>query len=278
MTPPPSAAAAQPARRLAPPRPRTVPARPRRISGPARPGHRTAPPLQDRDGFVVGLVGAAETISSHPILDRLIRGRLWIGIVAFALIGIVALQLALLKLNSGIGVSLERQAGLQTAIAALRIENSELASGTRVESQAAQLGMSPSGVSSLHFLSASPEADVARAAQVLRTPLVPVSEPPGATEAAASAAGPSAAPTSGTEAPKGSEGSPGAEARPQEGSTQAAPGATPAAGPQEPSSTSRAGEAGAATAPAAGSTGAAAPTGEGGGAGATGGSTAGPGG
>ena len=66
---------------------------------------------------------------------------MWIGIVAFALIGIVTLQLGLLKLNSGIGRALEREGSLQRENATLSVENSELATGARVESQAAQLGM-----------------------------------------------------------------------------------------------------------------------------------------
>jgi ribonuclease HII len=43
--------------------------------------------------------------------------RVWIGVVAFALIGIVTMQLVLLKLNTSIGHSLERAARLQGATA-----------------------------------------------------------------------------------------------------------------------------------------------------------------
>ncbi len=152
MTPPASSAA--PAAPLAPPRRRRdAPPRPRprRISGPAqparqRPASRGAPrrAVAEGGGLVLTLVGRLEALSSHRLLDRLIRGRLWIGIVAFALIGIVTLQLALLKLNTGIGRALERQGSLQRANAALSIEDSELAAGgSRVESQAQRLGMQP---------------------------------------------------------------------------------------------------------------------------------------
>ena len=51
------------------------------------------------------------------------------------------MQLVVLELNAGIGRALERQAQLQRENAALSIENSELAAGERVESQAARLGM-----------------------------------------------------------------------------------------------------------------------------------------
>ena len=111
MTPPSSAAAAQPARRVlaaargdGPRRGRAgSPVPPARVTRGRAAGGRS-------DGLVVGLLGAAETLSSNRLLDRLIRGRMWIGIVAFALIGIVTLQLGLLKLNSGIGRALERAA------------------------------------------------------------------------------------------------------------------------------------------------------------------------
>jgi hypothetical protein len=217
MTPPSTAAAAQPARRVAPPRPRRAPVRPRRVSGPARPGSRPSaravPAEGARDGLVVGLLGAAETLSSNRLLDRLIGSRLWIGIVAFALIGIVTLQLGLLKLNSGIGRSLERTATLQTANSALSIENSELASGTRVESQAERLGLRLTPIENLHFLSSHASTDASRAADVLRKALVPASAPPGGSEVTTSES------SEASEASSSGESSPSAEAPSQAAST-----------------------------------------------------------
>lgn len=243
MTPPSTAPAAQPARRVAPPRPRRAPARPRRASAPtrpsARPSTRTAPAEGARDGLVVGLLGAAETLSSNRLLDRLIGGRLWIGIVAFALIGIVTLQLGLLKLNSGIGRALERTASLQTENAALSIENSELASGTRVESQAERLGLRLSPVENLHFLSSHGSTDASRAADVLRKPLVPASEPPAGSEATTSES------SEASEASSSGETTASGEAQSQETSTT-----SESTTPSMESSTSGTGtEAGAATAP-----------------------------
>ena len=139
MTPP--AAAAAPTVR---PRRAPAPRGPRRISGPARPAtapRRPATDATDQAGLVLGLLSALESLAQHRLLDRLIRGRVWIGLVAFALIGIVTLQLGLLKLNGGIGRALEHEALLQRENAALSIENSELAAGTRVEQSAAKLGM-----------------------------------------------------------------------------------------------------------------------------------------
>jgi cell division protein FtsL len=178
MTPPAASASAQP---LAPPRrrPATAP-RPRRVSGPVRaparaPGTaRPKPasrPQTGQDGLILGLLGLLESVSSHRMLDRLIRGRMWIGIVAFALIGIVTLQLGLLKLNSSIGHSLEKEGALQRENAALSIENSELAGGDRVESQAERLGMRLVAVGALQFLSSHATSDVPHAAQALKAPV-----------------------------------------------------------------------------------------------------------
>ncbi len=182
MTPP--AAAAAPAvrrarttapvraRSTAPARPLTTAPRPRRVSGPARPARpRTQPqrPAKGEAGLAVGALAALRSVEDHPLLDRLIGGRTWIGLVAFALIGIVTLQLGLLKLNAGIGRTLEQMASLQQGNAALSIENSELAAGDRVESSAARLGMTIVPVGALKSLTPHPGLDAARAASALTT-------------------------------------------------------------------------------------------------------------
>jgi hypothetical protein len=176
MTPPAAAAApaVHPRRTVAPGRSRTAPSRPRRVSGPARPGTSARPvrrPAQAGGGIALGLLGALDGLSQHRLIDRLVRGRTAIVLVAFALIGIVTLQLGLLRLNSGIGHTLEREALLQRQNAALSIENSELAAGDRVESRAAQLGMELVPVGALHFLGTGPRIDFGRAVGALRTPV-----------------------------------------------------------------------------------------------------------
>jgi hypothetical protein len=176
VTPPAAAASVRRARVAAPPRPRVAPPRPRRISGPVRaparqPARRSAPAAARLErGLVLGLLDALGSVASHGAVDRLIRGRIWIGVIAFALIGIVTLQLLVLQLNAGIGRTLVREAQLQRGNAALSIEDSELAGGERVEAKAALLGMQLVPVGSLRFLRSYPPADVARAAAALGTP------------------------------------------------------------------------------------------------------------
>jgi hypothetical protein len=173
MTPPAAATApaVQPHAPLAPGRPRTAPKRPRRVSGPARPNPATRPArgAQADGGLALGALRALDGISHHRLLDRLIRGRTSIALVTFALIGIVTLQLGLLKLNSSIGHTLERESLLQRENAALSIENSELAAGEHVAARASQLGMQRAPLSALRFLAARPGTDAARGAAALKT-------------------------------------------------------------------------------------------------------------
>jgi hypothetical protein len=129
---------------------------------------------------------------------RSLSGRTWIALVAFALIGIVTMQLGLLKLNAGIGRALEHQALLQRENAALSIENSELDAGNRIESQAGRIGMTlvPSGA--LRFLTAHARSDASRGAAALR------SRAPSSTSIAATSESTSAGPE-GTQASSSSQ-------------------------------------------------------------------------
>jgi hypothetical protein len=149
-----SAAVAAPG--IARPRTRTAPSRPR-------------PVAQPRPGIAETVLGRLSSLSEHRMLDRLIRGRMWIGLVAFALIGIVAMQLAILELNTGIGHSLERVARLQRENPEMSIENSAAAAGENVEPKAVARGMETAPVATIQFLTSSP-GDAANAARILRHP------------------------------------------------------------------------------------------------------------
>ncbi len=138
-----AAATAPPLRRPRPVR-ETVPA-------PAR--RRPAPPRR-RSVATPGSSRAANAILDHRLLDRLIRGRLWIGFVAFALIGIVATQLAQLPLNNNIGRTLTSEQTLTRENATLRLQVSELSSADRIEALASGLGMVATAPGAIRFLDA----------------------------------------------------------------------------------------------------------------------------
>lgn len=198
MTPP-AAATARPRGTAA--RSVKAPARPRRVSGPARPlavragavalpaprPARRSPgrsaPRRSSPGVALRAIHAIDGASRSALVERLIRGRLWIGVIAFALIGIVAMQLLVLKLNNQIGASLARAVALQRQNVALGIERSESSAGNLVEPQAAAAGMTFATPGSLRFLTAH-RADVHRAAQALARPVQPSETAVGSSETA----------------------------------------------------------------------------------------------
>jgi hypothetical protein len=180
MTPPAAAVAETlPRHRRAP---RRAPVRhPRRVSGPARPARPAAPARSAprvaagaaAPGLALRAIGAYERVCDSSLLDRLVRGRVWIGLLAFALIGIVAMQLMVLRLNTGIGATLERAAALQRANAQLGIEAATGSGEGRIEPLAAATGMTFAPSGSVHFVASSPAADVRAAAAALAAPIQP---------------------------------------------------------------------------------------------------------
>lgn len=263
MTPP-AASHAHAAPPLAPRRRTGPPPRPRRVSGPARRPAPATPQRRAQGGLALGLIGLAgrlDALASHRLLDRLIRGRVWIGIVAFALIGIVTLQLGLLRLNSGIGRSLEREAALQSQNASLSLENSELSAGTRVESQAGQLGMRLVAVGGLQFLGSHARADISHAVAALQA---------AATHETASTAAPASTASSEESSQEG--GGEGAEASATEAASEPSAESSSAAESSAPSTSSSETAAPSAGTEASSETSSeAVPAGEGGGAAAPGG-------
>lgn len=163
-TPPRARAAAGIAQPATQPRPtrrgRTAPALPRRISGPVRARARAGTRAHTH-------LGIERLLVPHRLLDRLIRGRAWIGIVAFALIGIVAMQLWIVKLGVGIGRAIEHEGLLRRENSTLSIANSGLASGERVERLAAAKGMVEAAPGDLHFDSVRGALDARLAAATL---------------------------------------------------------------------------------------------------------------
>ena len=170
MTPPAAAAARRAAGApRAPTRPRVAPPRPRRISGPVRPPAQRSPRRQSARGAGRARprarpAGALDGVSRSGALDRLIRGRIWIGVIAFALIGIVTLQLLVLQLNASIG----RALGARGAAAARErcAQHRKLGTRGRRTRRVAggALGMQLVPVGALRFLTVDPRADIARAA------------------------------------------------------------------------------------------------------------------
>lgn len=87
--------------------------------------------------------------------------------LAFLLIGIVAMQLFVLKLNTDVGQTLAREAALERQNTLTRIADSSASAGNLVEPTAAAAGMTVAPAESLHFVTVS-HSDIARAAIALQ--------------------------------------------------------------------------------------------------------------
>jgi cell division protein FtsB len=145
----------------------------RRVSGPiARPVPAVA--LPGRAGTQSrGSTGAFERLRAlpeHRVVDRLLRGRLWIWLIGLMLGGIVAMQVSLLKLNAGISASVEQAGALERRNAALETEIARLASGERIQQTAADEGMVAPPAGDVAFLTARPGTDPRLAARRMQSP------------------------------------------------------------------------------------------------------------
>jgi hypothetical protein len=156
-------------------RPATLPRHPRRVSGPARPRPILNGPSVARaggDGFR-GPTGAFERILALPdlrIVDRLLRGRAWIWLFGIMLGGIVAMQVSLLKLNTGISNAVTTAATLERVNADLETQVARLSSGERIQSTAADEGMVAPPAGDVGYLTARPGRDPGLAAQRMQSP------------------------------------------------------------------------------------------------------------
>jgi len=153
-------------RHAARPRIQRAPARPqRRVSGPiARP---QAVPAPRR---ATGVFERVRGLADHRIIDRLLRGRAWICFVGLALMGIVAMQVSMLKLNSGIGRAVETTSTLERKNSDLEAQIARLASGERIRIAADRDGMVTPAAGAVHFLRVRNGGDAARALHRMRAP------------------------------------------------------------------------------------------------------------
>jgi cell division protein FtsL len=186
MTPPATIAARHPARTT-----RRTPTQrpPRRISGPSRPklepgASARGAPAPPRPPLAMRLGLRAMRVGDARVLDRLVRGRAWIALVAVALMGIVFMQVSLLKLNAGISRAVTAADTFDRQNSSLREEISKLDSGERIQAVAAKLGMVTPAAGDVHYLDGR-GADGARAAASIKPPKpVTPSAPPAATTSA----------------------------------------------------------------------------------------------
>jgi hypothetical protein len=104
------------------------------------------------------------------LLDRLIRGRVWIPLLGMMLAGIVAMQVEVLKLGASMGRSLELNSSLSARNASLRESVASLGDDQRIEQLAARMGMVMPPPQAIGFLPLRAGGDAARAAANIHQP------------------------------------------------------------------------------------------------------------
>jgi cell division protein FtsB len=109
-------------------RPRTAPAR--RKSGPAAKPRSTAP----------SPVARVLTSRGMPLVDRILRGPVWVVMLGALLAGIVFLNVSVLELNRGIAATDAKSAALERKNSTLREKVAKLDSGARIQQLAAARG------------------------------------------------------------------------------------------------------------------------------------------
>ena len=142
-----------------------------RSAAPAPRTARRAPRRTDAQiPFSVRAIARLRSLPDHSVLDRVVRGRLWIPLLGVLLVGIVAAQVEVLKLNASIGQSVVKATSLQGENAQLRAEVSRLSDPQRMEREAVGLGMTMPPATEPLYLSGPPAADLRSALANIHSP------------------------------------------------------------------------------------------------------------
>jgi hypothetical protein len=148
----------------APPR-RTGTARASATRAAATPAFPRLRPVPALNTIAARSLRIGRTLQDSPMLDRLLRGRMWIGLLGVLLIGLVALNVSLLKLNAAAGRNAEWVRKLSVENADLHAHVARLASGDRLQAEAAARGFVMPSADEVHYLNSSPTVDARRAAK-----------------------------------------------------------------------------------------------------------------
>jgi hypothetical protein len=135
---------------------------------------RDAAPVRGRLGARVARRAAA--LPDARLLDRLMRGRGWIALIAIALMGVVFMQVSLLKLNTGIGRAMQTAGTLERQNADLREDVALLDGGERLQGVATAMGMLMPPAGQVEYLDARGADPAAAASRIL--PPSPVDQRP----------------------------------------------------------------------------------------------------
>jgi hypothetical protein len=157
----------------------------RRVSGPARPA-RSAHALRGVGGVPAAALAGGRALPrtrqrtsaferlgrlpDHRVVDGLLRSRGWIVVIGVLLGGIVAMQVSLLKLNSGISRAVEASATLERQNADMQANIARLSSGQRVSGNAAKENMVFPPAGDVRYLNVRPSRDATLATKRMTAP------------------------------------------------------------------------------------------------------------
>lgn len=110
-------------------------------------------------------------------VDRLLRSRFWIAFIGFALIGLVAMQVSLLRINAQSGAAAQKANDLARTNDELRSEVSRLASSDRIRFLAEKQGMVVLAPNQIRYLNTNAKHDAQTAAALLAKPAPQVVAP-----------------------------------------------------------------------------------------------------
>jgi hypothetical protein len=169
------AARVRPQRRVSGPARKSSPAKPRGARAAARPAPRSHGPALAAAGAIgVRALPVLGTIASHAVragrtvhgssmVDRLLRGRSWVGLLGVLLIGLVALNVSLLKMNAHAGRKAEVASQLRFKNAELRGRVARLGTADRIQEEGRRLGLIMPEANKLHYVAARPGVDAREA-------------------------------------------------------------------------------------------------------------------
>ena len=104
------------------------------------------------------------------LLDALLSGRVWIGLVGVLLAGIVFFNVDLMRMNREITHMADRAADMKRENAGLRQDVAQLANSERIQEAAAQLGLVLPQPDEVRYLRSNPRIDARTASKRIIAP------------------------------------------------------------------------------------------------------------
>jgi cell division protein FtsL len=213
--PAPALARRAPARANPPGRARTAP--PRRVSGPRR--RRAATPRSGKLSVRLWRAPFSRLARARTadVLDALLYGRAWIGLVGVLLVGIVFFNVDLLQLNRNIAETSQRASQMKRENGQLRLQLARLGSSERIQEAAANRGLVLPAPGEVRYLRSNPAIDSRRAAKRITQPNAETTPSPTPQSAPQSGAVGGATPPAGAQAQPPAQTPPQTGAQPQAG-------------------------------------------------------------